>query len=196
MTTLSADQQQRREEQHLVGLEFSAPCPPIKPDRTSSETLPGRPITIAVSGQQSSVGLGRRHQLRRPGQPAFPAASPSPRRPTDDCSLLTAARRQRTAVATSPARTVAHFLLEPPSALRVVAEHVEARARRREQHDARRLRQRERRVDRVARAMPPRAPSTDARQRFAHQRPRFADRDHRLRARRAAARAAAADRRP
>src|SRR5262245_2518994 len=51
------------------------------------------PLTITrhtVSGQQSSVGRGRRHQLRRPGQPAFPAASPTPQRPTDDCSQLTA----------------------------------------------------------------------------------------------------------
>src|SRR5262245_63327215 len=42
-----------------------------------------------VSGQQSSVGLGQRHQLHRPGQPVFPAASPRPLRPTDDSSPLT-----------------------------------------------------------------------------------------------------------
>src|SRR5688572_13007080 len=42
-----------------------------------------------VSGQRSSVGLGKRHQLHRPGQPVFPAASPLPQRPTDDCSPLT-----------------------------------------------------------------------------------------------------------
>jgi len=41
-----------------------------------------------VSGQQSSVGLGWGHQLRRPGQPAFPAANPSPRQ--TDWRLLTA----------------------------------------------------------------------------------------------------------
>src|SRR5664279_2088533 len=47
-------------------------------------------VTIAVSGQQSSVGLRPRHQLPRPGQPGFPAVSPQPREPTDDCSPLTA----------------------------------------------------------------------------------------------------------
>jgi len=52
--------------------------------------MPGRRITIAVSGQQSSVGLGWGHQLRRPGQPAFPAANPSPRK--TDWRLLTADR--------------------------------------------------------------------------------------------------------
>jgi len=32
-----------------------------------------------VSSRQSSAGQpGWRHQLRRPGQPAFPAADPSP----------------------------------------------------------------------------------------------------------------------
>src|SRR5437660_12481301 len=41
-----------------------------------------------MSDQQSSVGLGRRHQLHRPGQSVFPAASPSPHQPTDDCSSL------------------------------------------------------------------------------------------------------------
>jgi len=35
-----------------------------------------------VNGQQSSVGLGWRHQLHRPGRPVFPAASPSTRWPT------------------------------------------------------------------------------------------------------------------
>ena len=42
-----------------------------------------------VSGQQSSVGLGQRHQLPKPGQPGFPAANPLPLRPTDDSSPFT-----------------------------------------------------------------------------------------------------------
>src|SRR5688572_13092746 len=63
---------------------------PLQPGRESSETLPGYGIRIAVSGQQSSVGPGPRHQLPWPGQPGFPAASPPPHGPTDDCSQLTA----------------------------------------------------------------------------------------------------------
>src|SRR5581483_5182614 len=85
-----------------------------------------------VSGQQSSAGLGWRHQLRRPGQPAFPAASPSPQRPTDDCSPLTIkvpGSRFRV-----PGYHFLHALLERVPAFRVVAEHVEARAGGREQH--------------------------------------------------------------
>jgi len=58
-------------------------------DDDSPETLPGRRITIGVSGQQSSVGLGRRHQLPEPGQLGFPAADPSPQR------RLTTAHRSR-----------------------------------------------------------------------------------------------------
>src|SRR5206468_10590303 len=54
--------------------------PSLQLDGKSPETMPGRPIRIEVSGQQSSVGLGWRHQLRGPGQPAFPAADPSPRK--------------------------------------------------------------------------------------------------------------------
>src|SRR5947207_1974072 len=47
----------------------------------------------SVSGQQSSVGPGPRHQLPWPGQPGFPAADPPPREPTDDCSPLTTLNR-------------------------------------------------------------------------------------------------------
>src|SRR5579862_6599425 len=55
--------------------------------------------SIAVNGQQSSVGVGRRHQLRRPGQPAFPAANPSPQ------YRLTTAHRSRSDA--SPPSTLA-----------------------------------------------------------------------------------------
>src|SRR4051812_16187780 len=64
---------------------------PLQPDRGCSETSHGTELeSLALSGQQSSVGRGRRHQLPRPGRPGFPAASPSPRWPTDDSSLFRA----------------------------------------------------------------------------------------------------------
>src|SRR5579862_9699716 len=65
---------------------------PIKSSSISPETSHGTELgsSLALSGQQSSVGHGLRHQLPRPGQPGFPAANPPPRQPTDDCSLLSA----------------------------------------------------------------------------------------------------------
>src|ERR1035437_2323390 len=96
---------------------------PLKLNGIPPETMPRTFESIAGSRDQSSVGCGQGHQLRRPGQPAFPAASPSPRKPTDDCSRLTR-------------DDSCDLLLEHPAALRVVVKHVEARARRREQHDA------------------------------------------------------------
>src|ERR1044072_8472084 len=83
--------------------DFSFLPMPIKPNATSSDNLPeielrspmpappkprGAPGE-GVSGQQSSVGVGQRHQLPRPGQPGFPAANPPPPQPTDDSSPLT-----------------------------------------------------------------------------------------------------------
>ena len=147
-----------------------------------------------MSGQQSSVGLGRRHQLHRPGQPAFPAASPSPQEPTDDCSPLTA--RSRPAPARQLAQlsrfSFAHLLLEPPSALRVVAEHVEARAGRREQHHACRLAPARTRARSRRRTTPPRGPSTTSPSASRTSGLRLADRDDRLARAPPAARAAAA----
>ena len=90
-----SDQQDGGDEQNVVRLQLTSHVTsarpqgrPLKLNRGSPETLPGRRITIAVSSQQSSVGLGPRHQLRRPGQPAFPAAGPQPqhRLTTAHCS--------------------------------------------------------------------------------------------------------------
>ena len=145
------DQQQGRDEQHLSDLSFLAIAylksnGPLRlaarkalPRPSASATTPNR--TSVVSGQQSSAGSGLRHQLPRPGQPGFPAASPPPREPTDDCSPLTTAGlkpallcldRRRLALRCRPPT----FLLELSSAIRVIAEHVEAGAGGREQHDA------------------------------------------------------------
>jgi hypothetical protein len=63
-----ADQRQHRGEQQLVRLEFPAMSIP-----SSASSGP----TITASSQQSSAGVGR-HRPHRPGQPAFPAVSPSP----------------------------------------------------------------------------------------------------------------------
>src|SRR6185312_9575390 len=71
----------------------------ITPGSISPDTLPGTDYDYASaaaatrrrrtkSGQQSSVGTGSRHQLPWPGRPGFPAASPPPHSPTDDCSPL------------------------------------------------------------------------------------------------------------
>src|SRR5436853_818555 len=75
-----------------------------------------------------------------------------------------------------------YFLLEAASPLGVVAEHVEARARRREQNDSRRLRERvrapDRRVERVLFVN-----DDGIGERIAEERARFAYRDGRLRTR-------------
>ena len=195
MTMLSADEQQRRDEQHLVGLELSGHRvprrrrPPLQPDRARPETMPGRRSArtgIAVSGQQSSVGLGPRHQLRRPGQPAFPAASPPPREPTDDCSLLT--RR-------APLRSAAsrrHLLLEhaaraPRSRGTCRSSRTPARAAPRPPASPARTPARPRSSSVAASCT-----GDGARQRLAHQRPRLADRDDAPSRAPRAARAAAA----
>src|SRR6476660_1685841 len=47
-----------------------------------------RERTHRRNSQQSSVSSGWGHQLHRPGQPVFPAASSPPLKPTDDCSLF------------------------------------------------------------------------------------------------------------
>src|SRR5882672_6832961 len=87
MTTLRATSSRVAMNSTLSDLSFLAI---LKLQPLCSETIPGSGYTIAVSGQQSSVGLRQRHQLPRPGQPGFPAVSPPPREPTDDCSPLTA----------------------------------------------------------------------------------------------------------
>src|SRR3954462_13128137 len=99
MTTLSATSSSVAMNRTLSDLSFlaivahrrgarAAPNHYLKLQPTRPETKPGVRYTIAVSGQQSSVGLRPRHQLPRPGQPGFPAVSPPPREPTDDCSPL------------------------------------------------------------------------------------------------------------
>src|SRR5258705_757300 len=89
MTTLKATKRIVDMNRTLSDLSFLAISPALMLEPTSPETFPGFGTTIAVSGQQSSVGLRPRHQLPRPGQPGFPAVSPQPREPTDDCSPLT-----------------------------------------------------------------------------------------------------------
>src|SRR5258707_10588065 len=89
MTTLRATRRIVEIKSTLSDLSFLAISPALMLGHTSPETFPGFGTTIAVSGQQSSVGLRPRHQLPRPGQPGFPAVSPPPREPTDDCSQLT-----------------------------------------------------------------------------------------------------------
>src|SRR4029079_12619745 len=111
----------------------------ITPGSISPDTLPGTDYDYASaaaatrrrrtkSGQQSSVGTGSRHQLPWPGRTGVPAASPPPHSPTDDCSPLPPSR-----VGLRCGKR-AYELLELPPTVRVVTEHVEARARRREQH--------------------------------------------------------------
>src|SRR4249920_1351152 len=87
MTTLNATSSRVAIKSTLSDLSFLAilKIPPCR-----SETIPGVGYTIAVNGQQSSVGIGPRHQLPTPGQRGFPAVSPPPREPTDDCSPFTA----------------------------------------------------------------------------------------------------------
>ena len=91
-----------------------------------------------VSSQQSSAGWGQDTTLADRGSLRSQRTVLHRTTRTDDCSLLT---RAVPFLLQPP-----HFLLEHPAALRVVAEHVEARARRREH-------------DRAARAPPTRTPS-------------------------------------
>src|SRR5205085_12060565 len=95
-----------------------------------------RPRTVrhTVSGQQSSVGLW----MEAPASQAGAACVPSSQSFTAKDQLTTAHRSQSL-----------HHILETPSALRVIAEHVEARARRREDDHSRRFRQLERRPNAV-----------------------------------------------
>src|SRR5262245_1924104 len=81
---------------------------------------PAPTVRHTVSGQQSSVGLW----MEAPASQAGAACVPSSQSFTAEDQLTTAHRSQQ----------LPHFLSKPPSALRVVAEHVEARARRREKH--------------------------------------------------------------
>ena len=63
------------------------------------------------------------------------------------------------AISHQPCPKALHLLLEAPSPLRVIAEHVEARARGREQHHARRLRQLVARARSRRRSCPPPPPA-------------------------------------
>src|ERR1051325_4664695 len=92
----------------------------IKLRAIAPETIAVFGSTIAVSGQQSSAGRGEGTSFANRGS----SRSQQP--------VLHRARRLTTAHSSQ----LPYLLLEPPPALRVVAKHVEARARRREQHDA------------------------------------------------------------
>ena len=135
MTTLAAHQQQRGEEQYLVGLELSRHSY-VQAGPTGLRYRCRDKVTCAepsasrggASSQQSSVS-------RRVGTPASQAGAacvPSSQLPTAP-GRLTTVHRSRDRVLL---HQLHHFLLEHLSTLRVIAEHVEARARRRQQHHA------------------------------------------------------------
>ena len=115
-------------------------------DRNIGRTPLGvRPLATAcvASGQQSSAGRG----TGTPASQTGVACAPSDRLPIAANRLTTAHCSSRPLGRSASPQPYAarhqlrHLLLELPAALRVVREHVEARARRRQQHHAVRPRQ-------------------------------------------------------
>src|SRR2546427_792626 len=162
--------------------------------RRPSATNPGHtpvapgPISGGVPAEALPEAVGRtydrersavisRLRMKAPASQAGAACVPSSQSFTAVNRLMTAHHSQH------PSRETRDVLLELPPSFCVIGEHVEARARRREQHDARRLRQRDRVFTRFLerRCL---AHLDSPGQRVANERFRFADGDNCLGSRR------------